>query len=227
VGDDVTREGVAARRILCVPNFVDEGAFTDLPLPFKLRLRADLGIPREAQIIGCVARLAAVKDHATLLRAMQPVCQRRPTAHLVLVGGGETREQLEALASTLGISDRVHFAGMQPNEPNLHHLFDISTLTSVGEGFPNTLVEAMAAGRPVVATRVGGNVDAVRPDTGILVEARNPEQLTRAFETLLADTALRRRLGQAAQQRARREYHSNSIIPRIEQTYTRLAGLAV
>jgi len=226
VADEVAKDGVALDRILRVPNFVGESAFTDLPPGARSRLRQELGIPVDAVVIGCIARLAPVKDHVTLLRALEPLCQRWPRLHAILIGDGESRVELEALAARLRIADRVHFAGMRPNEPNLHHLFDVSTLTSVGEGFPNSLVEAMAAGRPVVATRVGGNVDAVRATTGILVEPRNPEQLARAFEQLLADEAPRRRMGTAAQHVARREYHANSVIPLVERMYRQLAGLA-
>jgi glycosyltransferase involved in cell wall biosynthesis len=222
----VVSEGVAIERILHVPNFVDESAFSELPQSAKLRLRAELGIPADATVIGCIARLAPVKDHGTLLQAVSALSQQWSRLHLVLVGDGESRRDLEALTASLGIGDRVHFSGMRPNEPNLHGLFDISALTSLGEGFPNSLVEAMAAARPVVATRVGGNVDAVRSDTGILVEPRDPEELARAFGHLLANDALRRRMGAAAQRVARREYHADSVIPLVARTYRQLAGVA-
>jgi glycosyltransferase involved in cell wall biosynthesis len=220
----MTIDGVSAARVLQVPNFVDAAAFTDLPERTKVQLRSELGIPADALVVGCIARLAEVKDHATLLRAMQLLAARSPDVHLVLVGDGELRVTLETLASDLGIRDRVHFAGARDNEPNLHHLFDISTLASVSEGFPNSLVEAMAAGRPVVATNVGGNADAVRPDTGVLVPVGNAAQLASALERLVVDQATRHRMGVAARAVARSEYYAGSVIPRLEQIYRRLAG---
>lgn len=225
VASEVTKDGVAIDHILRVPNFVGESAFTDLSHATKLRLRAELGVPADALVIGCIARLHPIKDHVTLLGALGPLCRQWPQLHVILVGDGECRGALETRAASLGIQDRVHFAGIRPNDPNLHFLFDISTLTSTGEGFPNSLVEAMAAGRPVVATRVGGNVDAVRATTGILVEPRSSEQLTNAFAQLLADDSLRRRMGAAAQHLARREYHAESVIPLVERTYRKLAGI--
>jgi glycosyltransferase involved in cell wall biosynthesis len=219
-----TIDGVSPTRILEVPNFVDAGAFSDVPARMKHDLLAELGIPDDAQLIGCIARLAPVKDHATLLRAVHILSARWPKLHLVLVGDGELRSTLETLASTLGIHERVHFAGFRDNEPNLHHLFDISALASLSEGFPNSLVEAMAAARPVVATNVGGNVDAVRDDTGILVPVTEPAQFAAALERLLSDDSLRRAMGARAREVARAEYHAESVITRLEQIYLRLAG---
>jgi len=167
--------------------------------------------------------LHPVKDHATLLRAVRKLIQRWPQLHLVLVGDGESRADLEELTAELDISERVHFTGFRPNEPNLHHVFDVSVLTSLSEGFPNSLVEAMAAGRPVVATAVGGNVDAVRPETGILVPVGAPAELASAIERLLSEDSLRLRMGAAARDVAQREYHAASVIPRLEQLYLKLA----
>ena len=219
----VTRDGVRPDKVITLSNFVGEGAFAP-PLPsMKHAIRAELGIPADAFVVGCIARLAPVKDHATLLVAISALCRRWPQLHLMLVGDGESRAALEAQATQLGIGERVHFAGFRPNEPNLHHVFDISVLTSLSEGFPNSLVEAMAAGRPVVATAVGGNADAVRPETGFLVSVGASAQLASAIERLISDDTLRERMGAAARDVAQEEYHAGSVIPRLEQLYLRLA----
>ena len=220
-----TTDHIAAGRILIVPNFVDGAAFAEMPALARAALRAELGVPADAEVVGCIARLAPVKDHATLLRAVQLVAERRPALHLVLVGDGECRAALEQLATELAIRDRVHFAGFRPQEPNLNHLFDISVLASLSEGFPNTLVEAMAAGRPVVATNAGGNRDAVRQDTGVLVPVGDEAAFAGALERLLTDRTLRQRMGTAAQAVARAEYHADSVIPRLESIYRELAGV--
>lgn len=220
-----TLDGVPDHRVLHVTNFVDEGAFAPVPEAVASRLRGELGIPADAQLVGCVGRLASVKDHASLLRAVALLHARWPRLHLVLVGDGEERTALEALATSLAIRERVHFAGFQPNEPNLHHLFDVSVLASTSEGFPNSLVEAMAAGRPVVATRVGGNVDAVRSTTGVLVPPGDAPRLAEGIERLLADDALRARFGAAACAVAREEYHAGAVVRRLERIYLELAGV--
>jgi len=216
-------DGVPPAKVITVSNFVGEGAFAPLSAATKTQLRAEFGIPADALVVGCIARLHPVKDHATLLRAVSQLCGAWPQLHLMLVGDGESRADLEGLATQLGISDRVHFTGFLPNEPNFHHVFDISVLTSVSEGFPNALVEAMAAGRPVVATAVGGNVDAVRPETGFLIPVAAPAELAAAIERLLSDDSLRLRMGAAARDVAQREYHAGSVIPRLEQLYLKLA----
>jgi L-malate glycosyltransferase len=218
-----TTDGVPRHRVLEVSNFVGEGAFAPLPPLLDAEIRAELGIPGDAFVVGCIARLAPVKDHATLLRAVHLLAAKWPRLHLMLVGDGESRPELEALASQLGIRDRVHFAGFRENEPNLHHVFDVSALTSLSEGFPNSLVEAMAAARPVIATAVGGNVDAVREETGFLVAVGASAGVATALERLMSDDALRLRMGSAAREVAHREYHAGSVIPKLEQLYLKFA----
>jgi glycosyltransferase involved in cell wall biosynthesis len=224
VADSLTKtDGVSPAKVITLSNFVGDGAFAALSLTTKAQIRAEFGIPADAVVVGCIARLAPVKDHATLLRAVNQLCRMWPQLHLMLVGDGESRADLERLATQLGIRERVHFTGFRPNEPNLHHVFEVSVLTSLSEGFPNSLVEAMAAGRPVVATAVGGNVDAVRPETGFLVPVGAPAELASAIDRLLSEDSLRLRMGAAARDVAQREYHAGSVIPRLEQLYLKLA----
>jgi len=112
---------------------------------------------------------------------------------------------------------------VRPNEPNLHRLFDISVLCSLSEAFPNSIVEAMAAGKPVVATRVGGVVDAVIDgETGLLVAPREPAALAAAIEQLLTQPDRQREMGAAAARRARTQYHANRVLPALEALYERL-----
>jgi glycosyltransferase involved in cell wall biosynthesis len=93
----------------------------------------------------------------------------------------------------------------------------------MSEGFPNSIIEAMAAGRPTVATAVGGNADAVRPgETGFLVPPANPERLAQAIDALLRDAHLRQHMGAIAQRRARQEYHAAVVVPSLEALYERL-----
>lgn len=215
-------DGVAAHRVVEVSNFVDECAFRPLPPRARAALRGELGVPSDALVLGCIARLVPVKGHATLLRAVAALAPRWPSLHLILVGDGVEREALDRLAADLQIEDRVHFAGQRPNTPNLHALFEVSVLASLSEGFPNSLVEAMAAARPVVATDVGGNPDAIRPGTGLLVPPSDPTALAAALHRLLGDEQARARMGEAALQRARSEYHADAVLPRLESIYRQL-----
>jgi len=217
-------DGVPAERILEVPNFVENQAFQPPSAASQADFRSELGIPKDALLVGCVARLVDVKDHRTLLRAIAQLAPSWPALHLVLVGDGPLRSSLETLARELGISGQVHFAGHRDSQHNINRMFDITALASLSEGFPNAIVEAMAAERPVVATAVGGNIDAVRAGTGILVPSAAPAQLANALDRLLRDPVLRRRLGAEAGRVARAEYHVDTVIPGLEATYCNLLG---
>jgi glycosyltransferase involved in cell wall biosynthesis len=222
----VREERVSRRRIVVVPNFLDDAAFTAPIESWTAGALASLGIPVDALVVGVVANLSPIKNHAMLLRAAAQLAPRWPSLHLVLVGGdGGSRDDLQQLAVAKGLADRVHFAGQQPSLPSWHHTFDVSVLTSVSEGMPNSVLEAMAAAKPVVATAVGGVPDAIREgDTGYLVQPGDVNSLADRLNALLSDAALRRRLGQAGQARARREYSAVAAIDRLTAAYRAVIG---
>lgn len=217
-------EGVAARRIAVIPNFVEEAAF-DRPDPEARRAgRASLGAGPDERVIGIVARLAPVKDHATLLRAFGVLSGRTPGLRLVLVGDGPERARLAALATELGVERQVTFAGTRPHRPNPHHLFEVSVLSSISEGFPNSVVEAMAAARPIVATRVGGTPDAIADGiTGILVPPQDPAALAEGIARMLEHPDEARTMGIAAAEAARTSYSRPAVLARLMSLYEELA----
>jgi len=203
-----------------VPNFVDDGAFDDLRSGERERMLYDLGVPPGSLVVGIVARLRPIKDHESLFRATAALRVRWPTLRVVLVGDGGSQGDLEARARALGIGDVVHFAGHRSQEPNPHRLFDISVLCSLSEGFPNSVVEAMAAARPVVASDVGGIPDAVVDgETGLLVPPQSPARLADAIDALLRDPARRAAMGAGGQRRAKARFHAASVVPKLEQLY--------
>ena len=160
------------------------------------------------------------KDLVSLVRAMALLAPRHPALHLLLVGRGPCDEALAAAARELGIADRVHFAGYQPAVPNPHQYLDISVLCSLHEGFPNAIIEAMAAARPVVATNVGGIPDAVaHGETGLLVEPSDPAALAAAIGRLVEDPGLRARLGEAGRERARADYRADAVLDALTALY--------
>jgi glycosyltransferase involved in cell wall biosynthesis len=222
VADLLVRDDhVRADRVAVIANFVDDSTFA--PATVDNALRTELGVPVGSLVVGCVAGLRPVKDHETLIAAIARLRSSWPSLRLVLIGDGPTRPALERLAQCLGVRHIVHFAGWRPNEPNLHGLFDVSVLCSLSEAFPNSIVEAMAAGRPVVATRVGGVVDAVADgETGLLVPPRQPAALAAAIEQLLTQPERRRAMGAAAARRARAQYHARLVLPSLESLYERL-----
>jgi glycosyltransferase involved in cell wall biosynthesis len=217
--------GISASRIVTIPNFLDPESFEPMPPADRRRMLDELGVPADAFVIGIVARLSPVKDHATLLRAIASLRDRIPGLRCVLIGDGPERGAIEALADSLGIRDIVHLAGERSQPPNLHGLFDVSVLCSTTEAFPNSVLEAMAAARPVVATDVGGTPDAVHQGTtGLLVPPGDPSRLAEAILRLYDEPALRTKLGNAGHAAARAGYSADAVIRQVEALYTRLAG---
>jgi glycosyltransferase involved in cell wall biosynthesis len=213
-------DGIREERIRIVSNFADDAAFAPLDACERDRRRKELGLQAGEIAIGCVARLVPVKDHAALIRAFRPVREACPDAKLVLVGDGPSREEIVALSSAQGVGEHVIVAGARTDGANYHHLFDISVLASRSEGFPNSLVEAMAAARPVVATAVGGNVDAVVDgETGRLVPAGAVEARAAALLELARSPELRARFGRAGHTRALQEYRADRAIATLEAMY--------
>jgi glycosyltransferase involved in cell wall biosynthesis len=218
------RERITSERIWTVSNFVDDGAFVPLPSGERAAMRASWGVRDAGEVvIGCVARLAPVKDHPTLLRAFALLRARNSAVRLVLIGGGEAHAPLVSLAAELGVTDAVTFVGELRDGVNHHRALDVSVLCSVSEGFPNTLVEAMAAGVPIIATAVGGNMDAVADrETGLLVPPGNPQELARALGELAGDAQLRASLGAAGRRRASEHYGASAALASLEGMYSTL-----
>ncbi len=154
-------------RLHVVPNGIDTKRFA-LDLEARLRVRAELGIPETAWVVGTVGRLAPEKNQGLLIDAMSPMLD--PRRHLVIAGDGPDREALLARAKTTLRPELVHFTGARSDVEALLSAFDVFALTSNSEGLPLVLLEAMAEGLPVVATRVGGVPDLVEHGkTGFLV----------------------------------------------------------
>lgn len=217
----VRDEGVSERKVVELPNFLSPEAFALDGESERAACRAAWGVPPGAFVVGIVARLSPVKNHALLLEAAGQLDSR---FHLVIIGDGPSRANLEAQAARLGIATRVHFTGEVVSSRNLHQHFDVSVLCSSSEGFPNSLIEAMAAARPVVATPVGGVVDAVTSEVnGLLVPVGNPEALAVALRRLQAEPSLAARLGERGREDVRRRYDRSVVIGRLSDLYGELA----
>ena len=217
--------GVPESRVWTITNFADESSFGAPAEEERRRLRRGWNAPDDSIVIGCVARFDPVKDHAGLVRAFALLRARDRRAFLVLVGDGEILPELEALVTELGMEGAVHFAGEVRGTRNLHRGFDISVLASLSEGFPNTLVEAMAAGNPVVATAVGGSIDAVaHEETGLLVTPGRPDELAEAMLRLVQSPALRTAFGEEGARRAFVLYNASSVVSSLEDMYRQLVA---
>lgn len=215
-------ERLPLRKIVELPNFLEERAFARVDPEARLARRRGWGIPDGAFVVGTVARLVPVKNHALLLQAARLL---DPDVHIVLVGDGPERVHLEQLARDLEIQPRVHFAGEVISPVNLHQLLDVSVLCSLSEGFPNAVIEALAAERPVIATGVGGIGDIIADgETGLLVPAHEPQSLAERIRVLRADPRLGERLAREGLARVRARYHQSTVIARLQALYAELGS---
>ena len=217
----VEQERVPLSKIVEIPNFLGAQAFILETPARRLEQRRQWEIPDEAFVVGVVARLAAVKNHAMLLRAVHAL---QDDTHLVLIGQGAEQQPLQLLAAELDMVSRVHFVGAMVSSVNLHQYFEVSVLCSRSEGFPNTVIEALAARRAVVATRVGGVVDVLDDGkTGLLVASEDVPGLTRALRKLRSDPELMVALGAAGERRVRTEFAQQAVLAKLQNLYIQLA----
>jgi glycosyltransferase involved in cell wall biosynthesis len=167
-----------------------------------------------------VARLAPEKDVPTLLRATALICRQRPGFRLAIAGDGPSLPEMRRLVSDLNIADRVQFLGLVHNVPALLAEARLFVLSSISEGVPLTLLEAMASGLPVVATSVGGTPEVVNDcETGLLVPPRDPPALAAAMTRLLDDNDLARTMGEAGRRRVERHFDIRQMVATYERIY--------
>lgn len=186
-------------------------------------VRREIGAGRGTQLVGVLAALRPEKDLGTFLRAAAKVHRTAAEARFVLIGEGSERLKLEALARELGIAERVLFLGDRRDVPDLLHALDVFVLSSTTESFPNAVLEAMAARKPVVATRVGGTPELVEDGvTGYLVPVSDPVGMAHRIVELLHDPAKRRAMGEAGRARAEREFSPGRMRQKLEELYDRL-----
>jgi glycosyltransferase involved in cell wall biosynthesis len=220
VSDEVAtrlREGlrVPARKVQVIRNGIDPGRYCRAPDP-ALRASLDAGA---RPIVLCVARLDRQKGHRHLVEAAGAV----PDAVFVLAGGGEERAALEAQVRNLGLSDRFRFLGQRADVPDLLAACDLLVLPSLFEGLPLAVLEAMAAGKPVVATAVGGTDEAVvHGETGLLVPAADSAALAAGIRAILGDRAMAQRLGEAGRARVHREFSAARMTAEVAGVYESL-----
>lgn len=219
VSDDIAEEAfrlnVYSTASTCtVINGIDTERFARPTDVSELRKR--LGLTDADVVIGTVARLSPVKDQKTLIAAFEILHRSSPGARLVLVGEGPSRAELEAAVSTAGLTECVHFAGRQDDVLPYLNLFDVFVLSSRSEGIPLVILEAMAAGVPVLSTAVGGVPEIITDgETGVLVPPADADSLATALIELVQNRTRRRKLGRAGQELVRREYS----LSRMAQTY--------
>ncbi len=220
---DAIKRGMAAERIAVVPNGIDSETMRP-DLAAGRAQRRNWGIAEDTFVIGCVARLDPMKDHANYLRAAAGFARDHSDARFVCVGDGppKYRDELEALARSLGLEDRLVWAGESGNVNAAYNAFDIATLPSAfGEGFPNVVGEAMACGIPVVGTDTG-DVRSIVGELGEVVPPRQPELLCAAWARLRQRLAQEPRLRDAARNSIIARYGVDAMVGRTEEILVQL-----
>lgn len=219
--DYYAHRGVSRHRLHVVPNGRDLERYGD---GAGDGIRDEFGLSPSAAVVGTVGRLTEQKGYFELLHAWERVCESRHDAQLLLVGHGPKRDALEALAADLGIADQVQFTGPRDDVPDLLAAMDVFVFPSHGEGLPGALLEAMAAGLPIVATEVTGNVELLADrETGILVPPRDPAALAEATKRLLDDEETGATLGANARTEAFDRYSLKAMVDRFERVYDECA----
>jgi glycosyltransferase involved in cell wall biosynthesis len=220
VRDDLVRLKIApSSKFAVIPYGFDLDARVDGSVKRRRDIRERLEIPGDAFVLGWAGRLTAIKRPLDLIRVTAGV----EGAVLLVVGDGEERAAMESLAAEAGISDRVRFLGYRDDLGSLYAAFDIFLLTSANEGAPVVVIEALAAGVPVVATDAGGTASVVDGgETGLLAPVGAVEELQAAVERLRRDHALRTSMGELGARKMRERFSVERMVDDTEHLYRRI-----
>ncbi len=213
--------GLANTRVRVIESGLDPAPWTAVSDEDVAAVRRELGVPAGARLVMTVARLSPEKGQAVLIEAAAQLRDRHADVHYVLVGEGATRAVLEGIVAARGLQDRVHFVGFRRDVPAMVAAADVIVIPSLVEGLPWALLEAMAAGKPVVATEVGGVSEAlVDGEMGRVVPLGNVAAMTQALDDLLsASPDVLARMGQRARQRVLTRYSRERMLNAIFALY--------
>lgn len=208
-----------------IPNGLDGEAYALQAVP-SAQTRAALGLPLEARPLLCAGRLVPVKGQTYLLQAWPSVLKREPRALLLLAGDGSDETPLRARAAALGLAGSVRFLGFRQDIASLLACAELLVLPSLNEGFGMVLLEAMAMGRPAVASAVGGVPEVVLDGrTGLLVPPADPEALAAAILRVLGDPGFARQMAEAGRERARKSFSRETFLQAHRDLYENLLVL--
>jgi glycosyltransferase involved in cell wall biosynthesis len=225
----IRNEGLPPGRIEVIYNGIPLEPFEAPATPeARAAARAEIGVGPDDLVAILVARLDYLKDHATAIRTIERVARRRPDARLVLVGEGLERASIEDLVHRLGVGENVRLLGRRTDVPRLLSAADVVLLTSISEGIPLTLIEAMAAGLPVVSTRVGGVPEVVVDgETALLAPSGDAEALAGHILDLADDPGRRARMGLSGRRRAREQFSEGRMHQLYRDLYEEMSRAAL
>jgi glycosyltransferase involved in cell wall biosynthesis len=218
--------GISKDRINTIYNGIDCERYNgNVSSGIALTVRESLSIPAQSPVVATVGMLFPVKDHLTLLRAAVKVTRRFPDVIFVICGDGELKDRLRKAANDLRIADNVRLAGFRDDIPGLLRITDVYVCSSLSEGLSLSILEAMAAGKPVVASNVGGNPEVVvHGKTGFLVPPQDPETLASKIILLLQNKLLSQQFGAEGQLRVHEKFSRERMVDTYQRLYQKALG---
>jgi len=217
VRDRLAARGTRSDRLVLIPNGVDTERFRPRE---GSEIRRELGFGSEVLLVGAAGRLSPVKGLDFLLRALAQVHQAGVAVGAVIAGEGPEHGRLEALAAELGLSEHVRFLGFRRDLEAIYPALDVFVLSSIREASPMALLEAMACGTAVVASRVGGIPEILEDGrSGLLFERTSPAALAEVLERIAAEPELREELGRGARQHVEANFGLDAVVRRHEELY--------
>jgi len=212
------RIGIAHDRVTVIHNGVDmiqQGSLAQMR-----RLRSEFGVGEDEFVIGIVGSLYPVKGHAYLFHALRTVLVHHPKTRLLVIGQGDLEQALKQEVLELGIERAVSFLGLRDDVPRILPLLDLFVLPSLSEGLSVALLEAMSAGVPVIASKVGGNPEiVVNGETGYLVPPQRPEELASRIIEFMSNQESSRLMGERGRERVAREFTTARMLERYQDLY--------
>jgi glycosyltransferase involved in cell wall biosynthesis len=222
IGAMLREDGIEARRVVTIHEGIDVDRVQQAPVA---KIHEEFWLPAGVPVVGNVAALVGHKGQKHLVDAAALVVRQVPDAHFLILGEGEVRPALERQIKELHLEKHVLLPGFRTDVLSLLKAFDVFVMSSVTEGLGTSLLDAMAAARPIVATEAGGIPEVVvNGRTGLLVPVRDHERLAGAIVRLLTDGALRERVALAGLNRVRAEFSVERMVGETLALYERLAG---
>jgi glycosyltransferase involved in cell wall biosynthesis len=207
--------GIPKKKVVTIVNGVDLDLFQQQGFN-----RQVLGLADDDLVVGIVARLEPVKDHAMLIQSFKIVSERIPRAKLLIIGDGSERLKLEQQTGNLGLKDSIRFLGARTDIPEILPCLDVVVLSSKEEGLPLSILEAMAAGKPVIATGVGGIPNVViDKETGLLVPPGNIEKMSKALVDILSNKDMSDHMGERGYQLVEKHYNQKESLLQLYSLY--------
>lgn len=223
--DIVSRRLIRQEKVCLIENSVDVSRFIRNGKVDIQKKKKELGLDESSLILGTVGVLNESKGHKFLIEALSRVIKDGFDARLIIAGEGYLQEELEALSQKMGVSSRANLLGYRYDIPEILSVMDVFVFTSLWEGMPLALLEAMAQGLPVVSTDVHGAVDLIRNnETGILVKKKDAIGLAGAIEYIISHRKEAKAMGERAQRLIRERYSLDKHIKKLEGLYTELAS---